>query len=71
MIGKEKEHEVIYLYDHSMAKQLNEERVRRSLAKRQRTVPLIDGFVRPQPETDADIVEVEFGTWCQSQAMGA
>lgn len=56
----------MYLYDHKTAKRLHEERVNRSLARSRRGTYPIDGFVRPQPEAGADIVEIEFGTWCES-----
>jgi len=61
----------MYLYDHNTAKRLQEERIKRSLARSPRGNYPIDGFIRPEPETDADIFEVEFGTWCESHPMGA
>ena len=61
----------MYLYDHNTAKRLHDERIRRSLAGNRRRIDPIDGFVRPKSETEADIVEVEFGTWCETHPMGA
>ena len=61
----------MYLYDHNTAKRLHEEKIERSLARSPLGPHPIDGFVRPQPEIDADIVEVEFGTWCESHPIGA
>lgn len=61
----------MYLYDHNTAKRLQEEKIKRSLARSPHGIHPIDSFVRPQPEIDADIVEVEFGTWCESHPLGA
>ena len=61
----------MYLYDHNTAKRLHEEKIKRSIARSPRGTDLIESYVRPQPEIDADIVEVEFGTWCESHPIGA
>ena len=59
----------MYLHDYRTAKHLNDERVRRSLARSRKTP--IDSYVRSRPEIEADVVEVVFGTCCESQPMGA
>lgn len=60
---------MIYLYDYETAKRYHREHIQRSLAKK-KDLP-IDEYVSPIEKNEADVVEVEFGTWCESQPKGA
>lgn len=62
---------MISLFTYRDAKQLAEERRRRALAvfEARRTSPT-DSYVR-STQTDAEVVELEFGTACTPDTIGA
>jgi len=63
---------MIYLFGYQDIKRISEERRSRSLARYElrRELPS-DSFVRLERATDADIVELVFGTHCDAESIGA
>lgn len=63
---------MLYLFSYQDAKAMAAERRTRSLQRMEASgVLALDGYRRPEPQPDAEILELAFSTACETDRIGA
>jgi len=62
---------MMYLYGYEDIKRVNEERQHRSLARYRLQEQARSSLITVERDTEAEIVEIHFGSQCESHQIGA